>query len=75
MTSQAAVIRRGWRDYNRLAARYQRTLLLSVIYWTVLGPAALLARLAGQRLDRRDPRGWIERPPEDASIAALRRQS
>jgi hypothetical protein len=72
----ASLLWRGWRDYNVLAARYQRTALLSAIYLLILGPSGILARLAGQDLMRQGGRGsaWIQRPTEDPSLAALKRQ-
>lgn len=74
MSSSWAVLWKAWRDFNALAARYQRTALLSVIYWVLLGPAALVARLAGQRLVRQDAGGWIERGRDDTKVTSLKRQ-
>jgi hypothetical protein len=48
------------------AARVQAAVLLTVVYWLVIGPAALAARLLGaDPLARRRPAksGWIPRPP------------
>lgn len=71
------VIWRGWRAYNDLAASYQRTMLLSVIYLIVLGPSGVVARLAGQQLmrsSRSGPSTWTPRPKADTTLSALRRQ-
>jgi hypothetical protein len=67
----------GWRDYNALVARYQRSALLSAIYLFVLGPSGLLARLSGQQLmgrARSRASSWIQRSNDDATLAALKRQ-
>jgi hypothetical protein len=53
----------------RAAGRAQATALLTLAYWLVLGPAAMLARLLGaDPLARRRPAksGWIERAPRGA---------
>ena len=51
------------------AARVQAVVLLTLVYWLVIGPAALLSRLFGaDSLGRRRPRksGWIARAPRGA---------
>jgi hypothetical protein len=48
------------------AARVQAAVLLTLVYWLVIGPAAVAARLRGaDPLARRRPAksGWIARPP------------
>ena len=72
------VIWDAWRDYTHRAGGYQAQVLLSAVYYLVLGPSVLVARLFGTRLldlDRR-PRAsyWIERKPLDKSLSALERQ-
>ena len=51
------------------AGRVQAAVLLTLVYWIVIGPAALGARLLGaDPLARRRPAksGWIPRPPRTA---------
>ena len=67
----------GWKAYAGYASRYQSLVLLSAIYYLVLGPSVLLARLVGTRLldlDRR-PRAsyWIERAAENGHVFAMRK--
>jgi hypothetical protein len=68
----------AWRDYARRAGRYQTLVWLNVLYFAILGPSALAARLFGAQLldlDRRPrPSYWIARPPLDAQPPALERQ-
>ena len=70
----------AWKAYANRAGGYQAQVLLSAVYYLVLGPSALLARLVRTRLLDLDPpdhaRGsyWIERPPLRHSLEALERQ-
>ena len=51
------------------AARVQAAVLLTIVYWLIIGPASLAARLLGaDPLSRRRPAksGWIPRPPRAA---------
>ena len=53
---------------SRAAARAQAAVLLTLVYFAVLGPVALLARLCGADfLGRRRPArsGWIPLPRQD----------
>ena len=68
----------AWKAYAERAGGYQAQVLLSLVYFLVLGPSALIGRLAGAKLldlDRR-PRAsyWIERPKPDPSLKAMERQ-
>ena len=50
-------------------ARVQAAVLLTIVYWIIIGPAALAARLLGaDPLARRRPAksGWIPRPARGA---------
>ena len=72
------VIWDAWQAYTHRAGGYQAQVLLSAVYYLVLGPSVIVARLFGTRLldlDRR-PRAsyWIERKPLDKSLSALERQ-
>jgi hypothetical protein len=68
----------AWKAYSQRAGGYQAQVLLTGVYFLVLGPSAVLSRAFGNRLldlDRK-PRAsfWIERPPADKTLAALERQ-
>jgi len=68
----------AWKAYASRAGRYQAQVLLSVIYYTLLGPSVLIAALLGTRqldLDTR-PRSsyWIQRTPAAKTLAAMERQ-
>lgn len=69
----------AWKAYSHRAGGYQTIVLLSLVYFLVLGPSTLIARLTGTRLldlDHRKPRGscWIERPASEKTVASLERQ-
>jgi hypothetical protein len=68
----------AWRAYSRRAGGYQANLLLSGVYFLVVGPVALVARVAGTKLLDLDPRPrssyWVERGPAEKTLAALERQ-
>jgi hypothetical protein len=72
------VIWDAWKAYTHRAGGYQAQVLLSFVYFVVLGPSVIVARLFGTRLldlDRRQRSSyWIERKPLDKSLAALERQ-
>lgn len=65
---------RAWRIYSRRAARYQAELLLSLIYFLVLGPAAIAMRAAGRHLMDRGGPGWSARDPGPRTLEAHKRQ-
>jgi hypothetical protein len=68
----------AWNAYAHRAAAYQAEILLSAIYFLVLGPTIVGTRLLGVRLldlDTRPRRSyWIERAAAEKSVAALERQ-
>jgi hypothetical protein len=66
----------AWKAYARRATGYQSRALLTLVYLLVLGPAAGMARLAGNRLLDVDPAStsWIARAPQDKTLQGLRRQ-
>lgn len=73
------VMWQAWKAYSHRAGGYQTIVLLSLVYFLVLGPSALIARLTGTRLldlDHRAPRDsyWIKRPAGEKTIASLERQ-
>src|SRR5262245_397880 len=68
----------GWKSYTRRAAAYQSIVLLSLIYYLVLGPTAIVVKML--RVELLDlnatsrPSYWRTRPVAPTSIDALRRQ-
>ena len=68
----------AWKAYTHRAGAYQAQALLSAVYYLVLGPSVLAARLFGTRLLDLDHRHrasyWIERKPLEKSLSALERQ-
>jgi hypothetical protein len=66
-----------WKAYAHRAGTYQTRVLLTLTYVVVLGPAAFIARMFGAHLMDLSPTGgstWLERPPADKTLTALRRQ-
>ena len=68
----------GWTAYAKRAGGYQGQVLLTIVYYVVLGPSAIVSRLTGNRLLDLDarPRGsyWVERKPEPSTLTTLGRQ-
>jgi Saxitoxin biosynthesis operon protein SxtJ len=68
----------GWNAYAHRAGGYQAQVLLTLVYFLVLGPSALVARLFGNHLldldHRPRPSYWIERETEPPTLASLERQ-
>src|SRR5438105_3291261 len=68
----------AWKAYGHRIATYQTELLLSVVYFVVLGPSGWFARLSGkQLLDLTcTPRAsyWIQRKPADNTVLGMQRQ-
>ncbi len=72
--------RRAWERWKVIAQKigdFQARLILGVLYLGLVGPVALLRRLAadplGLRLERRGSY-WISRPVGDVTIDLARRQ-
>lgn len=67
-----------WKAYTHRASGYQSAILLTLIYYLVLGPSAIVARLTGKELLRLSVGQvrtyWVERPPMEKTLAALERQ-
>ena len=66
-----------WKAYTHRASAYQSAILLSLIYYLVLGPSAILAQLTGKQLlpqvGRPATSFWMPRLAADKSIASLQR--
>jgi hypothetical protein len=72
-----ALLWRAWQAYAKRAGQYQTRVLLAVVYVVVVGPMAMAARLAGNRLlddGQRGTGGWLRRPAQDSSLHGMRRQ-
>jgi hypothetical protein len=71
------VLWHAWKAYTRRASDYQAVVLLTLLYFCVLGPTVLGARLVGLRLLDLDQRPrhsyWIARKPLSHSLAELER--
>jgi hypothetical protein len=71
---------RLWAAWKRLAhaiGTVQARLILSVLYFVLLPPFALVRRLGADPLGRRPapgPTSWRPRPPEAPTLDAARRQ-
>jgi hypothetical protein len=67
----------GWTEYVQRAARYQSAVFLNVLYFGVLGPSVVLARLFGVRLLDLDTRTratyWQRRKPTAKTLDDLAR--
>ncbi len=76
--SLGRVVWDAWRAYTHRAGAYQAQVLLSAVYYLVLGPSVLVARACRTRLLDLDPGQrssyWIERKPLDKTLSALERQ-
>lgn len=68
----------GWNAYAHRAGGYQAQVMLSLVYFLVLGPSALISRLTGNPLldvdRRRRASYWIKRTSEAPTLASLERQ-
>jgi hypothetical protein len=68
----------GWTAYAHRAGGYQAQVLLTIVYFVVLGPSAFVSRLTGNRLLDLDvaprPSYWIQRTREQATLTSLERQ-
>ncbi len=68
----------GWTAYAKRAGGYQGQVLLTIVYFVVLGPSAIVSRLTGNQLLDLDARPresyWIEREREPSTLSTLERQ-
>jgi hypothetical protein len=64
--------------YFKKVGEYQAGSLLTVVYWTVVGPTWIVMRIAGRRLlaPRTSGRStwWVARNPAPRDLASLSRQ-
>jgi hypothetical protein len=67
----------AWKAYTRRASDYQAVVVLTFLYFCVLGPTVLVTRLAGLRLLELDPRPrdsfWLPRQRLLHSLAEMER--
>ena len=68
---------RLWKAYGERIAHYQSILLLTLVYFVVVGPTAILARLVGKRFlpSTFGTRGsdWIQRQPMRHDLDGMQR--
>lgn len=68
----------AWKAYGHRTATYQTELLLSLVYFLVLGPCGLLAKVSGKTLMDLSGAGrdsyWLPRKPGDKTLAGMERQ-
>ncbi len=68
----------AWKAYAHRAGRYQAQVLLTIVYYVVLGPSAYASRLGGNTLldlsTAPRPSYWIDRRPAEKSLRAMERQ-
>ena len=66
-----------WKAYALRAATYQTHVLLTLVYFVILGPFAFIGRVFGAKLmDLSHDAGstWLKRPKPEHSLIELRRQ-
>jgi len=68
----------AWKAYSKRAGSYQTEVLLSLVFYIVLGPSMWLQQLFGKKLldldARKRPSYWIQRPAAEKSMAWMERQ-
>ena len=80
MDAMTALLRRTWERWKAIAhviGNFQARLLLTVFYFVVVPPFALIVKALKDPLALRLPRGpsfWVERPDREDSEASARRQ-
>lgn len=76
-TSTRHLLRLAWAAYLRRTQRYQSTLILTFVYFVVVGPTVLVSRLFGVEMLGAANEGtsfWKRRRRQRMDIAELRRQ-
>jgi hypothetical protein len=67
----------AWKAYSHRAGGYQAQVLLSLVYFVILGPSAIIARAFGNHLLDLDTRQrasyWLQREPFEATERAMQR--
>ena len=74
ITSAAARAWERWKVIAHAIGTFQARLLLSVFYFVVVPPFALIVKVKDPLGLRRQGGGWTERPIVDASSESARRQ-
>ena len=68
----------AWKSYSLRAGGYQTEVLLSLVFFLILGPSMALQQTFGKKLLDLDPKHrpsyWIKRAPVDKSMAWMERQ-
>jgi len=66
-----------WKAYAHRAGSYQTRVLLTLVYFVILGPVGFIGRLSGANLMDTSAGAkstWLTRPKGDRSLGGLRRQ-
>jgi hypothetical protein len=66
-----------WKAYAHRAATYQTRVLLTLVYFVILGPVGFIGRLTGANLmdmAAGTKSTWLPRPAADKTLEGLRRQ-
>lgn len=63
----------GWKRFGLWAGTQVARLTFTVLYFTLLPPFALGARLAGDRLRRKSEPAWLSKMNRDISLPESRR--
>lgn len=63
-----------WKAYAHRAATYQSNVLLTIVYFVVLGPFGRMFGAKLMDLSHGEASTWLTRPPAEKNIEALRRQ-
>jgi hypothetical protein len=67
----------AWKSYSKRGS-YQTEVLLSLVFFLVLGPSMAIQQTFGKKLLDLDPKPrpsyWIKRPPAEKTMAWMERQ-
>jgi hypothetical protein len=69
-----ARFRGRWRRLSASAARVQSNVILTLVYFLMVVPVALVRRPFSDPLGRRTEPGWRDLPQQDGDLDSVRRQ-
>jgi hypothetical protein len=69
-----ARFRAHWRRLSASAARVQSNVILTLVYFLMVVPVALVRRPFSDPLGRRTEPGWRDLPQRDGDLDSVRRQ-
>lgn len=67
----------SWRAFNRMMANYQSRIVLTLLYYSLFAPLAMIVRVSSSSKRMDSTKGesfWIARPARNSDLASLRRQ-